>query len=178
MPRLVYVDRDDLETVAGQLARRLFADYEGSSIAFTLLGEQGSGLLDSALALPRQKYYRTVFDKAAVLLRSLIKNHPFLDGNKRVAVTSVMLFLLFNGRFIVSTQEELVEFALEIARSEPDIGWREISEWIRSRTMTLHGDEQENVRRLLAIHADMDLPVLRDRLVLIMDALRELSTAR
>lgn len=49
--------------------------------AFTLMGEQGSALLDSALVLPQQsafgkEAYRSIFDKAAVLFRSLIRNHP------------------------------------------------------------------------------------------------------
>ncbi|MBI2913227.1 MAG: type II toxin-antitoxin system death-on-curing family toxin [Chloroflexi bacterium] len=171
MPRLVYLEREDVDIVVRRLAGRLFEGYDDPPLAFTLLGAQGSALLDSALTLPKQPYYRTIYDKAAVLLRSMIKNHPFLDGNKRAAVTSVIVFLLFNNRFLVSSQEELVQFALEVAQSEPDMDWRPISNWIRARTITLHPVSDENMRRLLAIQPDINLPALRDRLIAVMDAL-------
>ena len=65
-------------------------------------GEHGRGLLESAIFQPRQTFngrflYRTVFDKAAVLLYSRIKDHPFVDGNKRMALTAVTVFLTLNG---------------------------------------------------------------------------------
>jgi death-on-curing protein len=143
--RLWYPTRQDVETLAYRLAAKLFDEYDSSLPAFTLFGgeRQGGALLDSALALPRQTFdgrplYRTVHDKAGVLLRSLIKNHPLLDGNKRLALATVALFLLMNGHLLLSPTKEMVEFALEVARSEPDMDWREISKWIRSHTIRVH----------------------------------------
>jgi len=59
-------------------------------------------LLDSALNRPRASFggvdlYKTLFDKAAALLHSLIMNHAFADGNKRTAISSCSRFLFING---------------------------------------------------------------------------------
>ena len=142
MARLWYPTRQDVETLAYRLAAELFDEYDSSLPAFVLSGgeREGGALLDSALALPRQTFggrplYRTVCDKAGVLLRSLIKNHPLLDGNKRLALATVALFLLMNGYLLLAPTKEMVEFALEVARSEPDMDWRDISRWIRAHTI-------------------------------------------
>lgn len=60
------------------------------------------GLLDSAVARPQasmfgQDAYPDIWEKAAALMHSIIANHPFVDGNKRTALTSVMAFLDRNG---------------------------------------------------------------------------------
>ncbi|TGN72413.1 type II toxin-antitoxin system death-on-curing family toxin [Streptomyces bauhiniae] len=61
------------------------------------------GLLESAVHRPSasmfgQEAYTDLFDKAAALLQSLAINHPFIDGNKRTAWVSCMVFLAMNGR--------------------------------------------------------------------------------
>jgi len=53
---------------------------------FQLRGEDGLALFEAAINLPRQPYLRTKHEKAAALFRGLIKNHPLVDGNKRLAV--------------------------------------------------------------------------------------------
>ncbi|HEU4758375.1 MAG TPA: hypothetical protein VFT91_00175, partial [Dehalococcoidia bacterium] len=85
-----------------------------------------------------------------------------------------IVFLLFNNRFLLTAQAELVEFALDVARSEPDTDWREISAWIKARTFVLHPLPEENVKRLLTVQPDVDLVALRNRIQLMMQALREL----
>jgi death-on-curing protein len=55
------------------------------------------GLLDSALHRPRTGYYRDVAEMAAALFESLLMNHPFVDGNKRVAFFATDVFLRLNG---------------------------------------------------------------------------------
>jgi death-on-curing protein len=162
--RLWYPTRQDVEELAYELAAELFGEYESSLPAFTLFGgeREGGALLESALGLPRQTFggrplYRTVYDKAAVLLRSLIKNHPLIDGNKRLALATVALFLLMNGYLFLAPTKEMVEFAVEVARSEPDMDWREISKWIRSRTIPIHdvGAGLRQVREAFADDAEM-----------------------
>lgn len=97
-------------------------------------------MLSSALALPRQPYYRTIYDKAGALLRSLIKNHPYRDGNKRMGMAVTTVFLMMNGHLFLPTSEEMLDYALKIAKSEPDIPWREVATWIRQNTYPLKKD--------------------------------------
>ncbi len=55
------------------------------------------GLLESAIFRPQVGYYNSIEEEAAALMESLANNHPFLDGNKRVAFASTHTFLLVNG---------------------------------------------------------------------------------
>lgn len=135
MPRLTYLDRVAVEQIAHKLAAQLFTGYGSPLPDFQLLGDEGASALESALGLPRQPYYRTVYDKAGVLLRSLIKNHPLVDGNKRVGMTAAVVFLLINRKILVASNEEMVEFALRIAAESPGLHWKEISAWLRQRTI-------------------------------------------
>jgi death-on-curing protein len=56
-----------------------------------------AGALESALHRPQTGYYDTIIHEAAALLESLVQNHPFVDGNKRVAFAVVDVFLRING---------------------------------------------------------------------------------
>ena len=66
---------------------RLIAKFGGS------LGIRDRGALESALARPRSGYYTDIIQEAAALWESLSQNHAFVDGNKRVAVTTMAAFL-------------------------------------------------------------------------------------
>ena len=144
MARLWYPTRQDVEDLEYTLAAQLFDEFDSSLPAFSLLGgdRTGGALLDAALALPRQTFhgrplYRTLYDKAGVLLRSMIKNHPFVDGNKRIGLSTTALFLFMNEHLFIASDEEMVQFALEVARIEPDMDWRDVADWIRSRTIPI-----------------------------------------
>jgi len=83
-------------------------------------GTRDEGALQAALARPRatfgqQELYPALFEKAAVLLESLCQNHPFVDGNKRVAYTAAGLFLQQNGWALEAETEEGVAFMLDVA---------------------------------------------------------------
>ncbi|MEX0734347.1 MAG: type II toxin-antitoxin system death-on-curing family toxin [Steroidobacteraceae bacterium] len=60
-------------------------------------GIRDAGALESALHRPQTGYYDTIVHEAAALLESLVQNHPFVDGNKRVAFAVVDVFLRING---------------------------------------------------------------------------------
>lgn len=62
-----------------------------------LHGIRDMGALESALARPQIGYYRDLIEEGAALWESLSQNHPFIDGNKRVAVTITAAFLRING---------------------------------------------------------------------------------
>jgi death-on-curing protein len=71
-----------------------------------LSGVRDLGLLESALHRPRTGYYRDLVEMAAALFESLLMNHPFVDGNKRVAFFAADVFLRLNGwRFEVDPDE-------------------------------------------------------------------------
>ena len=63
-------------------------------------GVRDLGALESALFRPRTGYYRDVVEEAAALFESLVQNHPFVDGNKRVAFAVMDVFLRVNGRVL------------------------------------------------------------------------------
>lgn len=100
-------------------------------------GSQGvhdlSALL-SAVGRPQSSFddqdlYPDLFTKAAALLDSLIRNHPFVDGNKRVGMASAALFLRRNGYCLKTSQEELVKTALGVAKSQMSV--EEIAVWLQ-----------------------------------------------
>lgn len=84
------------------LTVREVLDLVGFACQGQQMGVRDLGLLDSAVHRPQSQMfgveaYVDLFDKAAALLQSLAINHPFVDGNKRVAWMSTVVFLDFNG---------------------------------------------------------------------------------
>lgn len=91
-----------------------------------LIGIRDKALLESALHEPMktfdQKYlYENIFIMAAVYAHSIIKNHPFVDGNKRTGILTALLFLHYNGFIPKFKQDELYEVTMNIAISEISI---------------------------------------------------------
>src|SRR3989338_6719854 len=79
-------------------------------------------VLESCLATPFQTFgkknlYPGLSEKAAILFYLLIKNHPFENGNKRIAVTSLLVFLFLNRKWIRVDNQELYNFAVWVASS-------------------------------------------------------------
>ena len=88
-------------------------------------GVRDEGLLDSALATPFMSFdgvslYPTIESKAARLAFGLVKNHPFIDGNKRIGILAMLSFLEANGIKIICTDEELIELGLGLAEGSAD----------------------------------------------------------
>jgi death on curing protein len=86
--------------------------------------ERASGILESCLCQPFQKVYgktlyRGLLNKAAILFYLLVKNHPLSNGNKRIAVMALILFLYINGRWLDVSNDNLYKFALNVATSLP-----------------------------------------------------------
>jgi death-on-curing protein len=83
-------------------------------------GIRDEGLLESALNAPFQTFdgeyiYRTIKAKAAKLGYFLVKNHPFIDGNKRIGILVMITFLEINGVEVTCTDEELITLGLGLA---------------------------------------------------------------
>ena len=88
-------------------------------------GVRDEGLLQSALEAPFQSFggediYPSVQQKAARLGYGLIKNHPFVDGNKRIGTHVMLVFLWLNGIELDYTQQELEDVILNVAASKSD----------------------------------------------------------
>lgn len=97
-------------------------------------GIRDSNLLESALNRPFTRFggkdlYKSPIEKASVLLESLIKNHAFLDGNKRTAYVVYRSYLLSNNLDIKASQEEKYNFVICIA--EGKIKLTQIIEWTK-----------------------------------------------
>ncbi|MBQ1593678.1 MAG: type II toxin-antitoxin system death-on-curing family toxin [Treponema sp.] len=96
-------------------------------------GVRDKNLLDSALKAPFQTFggnelYPGILDKAAQLCYSLIENHPFADGNKRIGVHLALLFLKLNNVGLLYSQQDLIDFGLNVASGK--MSKDEIKEWL------------------------------------------------
>jgi death-on-curing protein len=117
--------RQVLELHAEQLER-----YGGAT------GLRDRGGLESALARPAMTFggedlYPDVATKAAALMHSLALNHPFVDGNKRVAAHAAVLFALLNAFELTATPEELVLTTLRVAEGKVEV--EALAIWFRQR---------------------------------------------
>jgi death-on-curing protein len=103
-------------------------------------GLRDEGLLDSALAQPeatfgRELLHPTVHDQAAAYLFHLCADHPFLDGNKRVAFAAMDTFLRLNGHRLTLTDDEAYELAMGVAEGKTEKN--EIAAVLRANTAVL-----------------------------------------
>ena len=88
-------------------------------------GLRDPGLLDSALAMPAAGYggvplHADVYEMAAAYLFHLAKNHPFIDGNKRVAAQAAQVFLDLNGRELTADPDAYYDLTMAVAEGRAD----------------------------------------------------------
>ncbi|MGA3258880.1 MAG: type II toxin-antitoxin system death-on-curing family toxin [Bryobacteraceae bacterium] len=102
----------------------LIARFGGS------LGIRDRGGLESALARPRSGYYGDIIQEAAALWESLSQNHPFVDGNKRVAVTVTAAFLKVNGYRLEFDDLAALSFLIGLYESGR-MRCAELEKWLR-----------------------------------------------
>ncbi len=113
------ITKEELEYVA-----KLFSDYmkeeqEENNSAYEV---RNTGKLESSIAQPFQKIggkdlYPTLVSKAAMLYYFCIKNHPFEDGNKRMGIFALIIYLADNGYWLDTTNEELFNMTVRTAAS-------------------------------------------------------------
>ena len=112
----------------GHIHQRVIEVFGGS------FGLRDAGMLDSAVSRPQSGYYSGLPEMAAALFESLLINHPFVDGNKRVAFFATDAFLRINGwRFKVDAQQayRFIKTSLSERRADYDRFLVWISESIR-----------------------------------------------
>ena len=123
---ILYLSRDQLLAIhAAQLAR-----FGGAR------GVPDVGALESAVARPAMTFagedlYPDLAAKAAALMHSIIMNHPFADGNKRVGIMAAELFIELNDARLLAGDDELVGLTLAVARGELDA--ERVAIWLRQR---------------------------------------------
>jgi death-on-curing protein len=108
----------EVEYIAFRLAREMLAFDEPIPDFSTRFPHA----LESCLAVPFQRFggkslYPSLISKAAILFYLLIKNHPFQNGNKRIAMTTLFVFLYTNGKWLKVDTQELYNFTVWVAQS-------------------------------------------------------------
>lgn len=117
-PESKWLTTEDFEQLCFNITRELMS-YQEPIPDYTT---RENSLLDSALSSPRQTFgnkllYPTLPKQAAILFYSLIKNHPFKNGNKRIAVMALVVFLYLNNKWISVHPVELYQIACKVSNS-------------------------------------------------------------
>ncbi len=103
-------------------------------------GIRDINLLKSAIERPYSgfgniEFYPSSFEKAGAIIESIIKNHPFIDGNKRVGYVLMRLLLMQKNYDIKATQDEKFNFVINIANGKMDI--ESIIYWIKNKSISI-----------------------------------------
>ena len=104
-------------------------------------GLRDLGLLESAVARPQATFggddlYPDLFTKAAALMSSLVNNHPFVDGNKRVGIAAAGLFFVRNGHRLIAGNEEVERFTLLVAQGTVSV--EQMAHWFGENVTSEH----------------------------------------
>jgi len=120
------------------LHRRILAESGGTP------GVRDLGAIASAVSQPKvsvggQDAYPTLIDKTAALGYSLVRNHGFLDGNKRVAHAAMEVFLVLNGMEITASVDEQEHFMFSLAAGE--VSRERLADWLLSNVSNLRRED-------------------------------------
>ena len=116
-------------------ARRCTADHEKSIRRFGgISGVRDRAALESAVARPQTGYYSDTIEEAAALWESVSQNHPFLDGNKRTAITATAVFLRINGYRLEFDDLSAYEWLMGLYESG-NMRKAELEAWLREHVV-------------------------------------------
>ncbi|MDQ2087964.1 type II toxin-antitoxin system death-on-curing family toxin [Herbivorax sp. ANBcel31] len=121
-----FIDLEELEFFHNQIIERTGG----------IKGIRDKDLLESSINKPFQTFggedlYKEIIDKISAITYSLINNHGFIDGNKRIGVSVMLLLLRLNDVEIKYTQQDLIEFGLIVAKGK--YNEESIKEWIEKK---------------------------------------------
>ena len=117
---VAFLSRDEVL----EIHRALLERFGGAA------GVRDLGLLESALHRPQTGYYADLAEMAAALFESLIMNHPFIDGNKRVAFFATDVFLRLNGYKLKVDAKKAHRFLIGLLEND-NCSYDELLPWIR-----------------------------------------------
>ena len=123
---VVFLSRDE----ALEIHRALLERFGGPA------GVRDLGLLESALYRPRTGYYEDLAEMAAALFESLIMNHPFIDGNKRIAFFATDIFLRLNGYKLKVDAYEAHRFLIGLLENDC-CSFDRLLPWIRKHAVAI-----------------------------------------
>lgn len=118
LPQPKWINIEDFEFICFNTAKELMEFHEPIPDYST----RDNSLLESSLAAPRNSYELTnssLAEQASILFYSLIKNHPFRNGNKRISVIALLVFLNLNNKWIEMNPSLLYRVAVFVAKSNP-----------------------------------------------------------
>ena len=123
---MICLKREEILLIHEKLIERYGSSY----------GIRDENLLDSALNIPFQsfggvEFYPTILEKAVRLCFGLVKNHPFVDGNKRIGTMALLSTLDLNNISIRTNDAELVEVILSLSSGEIDYDY--LLRWVQER---------------------------------------------
>lgn len=116
------VNIKEIEQVAFSFAKKFFSYHEPIPDFTTRF----PNILESCVSVPFQSFagkskYNGLIEKGAILFYLIIKNHPFQNGNKRIAMATLLFFLNKNGKWIKVNPKSLYNFAIWVAESPSDL---------------------------------------------------------
>ena len=123
---VAFLSRDE----ALEIHRALLERFGGPA------GVRDPGLLESALYRPRTGYYADLAEMAAALFESLIMNHPFVDGNKRVAFFATDVFLRLNGYQLKVDAKKAHRFLIGLLENDC-CSFDQLLPWIRKHAVKI-----------------------------------------
>jgi len=122
MSKVKSIFLNEVEYIAHRLAKEILRFNEPIPDFSTRF----PNILESCLAMPFQSFFKKslypdLISKASILFYLMIKNHPFQNGNKRVAITTLLVFLFKNKKWILTDVKNLYDFTMWIAQSPPEL---------------------------------------------------------
>lgn len=122
MAKITPLSISDVEYLSHRLAKRLFDQHEPIPDFGTRFPNKLEGcLLAPFQTFSRRNLYKGLLGKAAILFYLMIKNHPFQNGNKRIAMTTLFVFLYQHGKWLRVDNQILYNFAKWVASSDPTV---------------------------------------------------------
>jgi len=121
-----FLSLDEVLAIHERLIERFGGDH----------GVRDRGLLESALFRPQTGYYAHIEEMAAAMFESLLINHAFVDGNKRVAFFATDIFLRLNGWKLVLTADDGEQFIIGMLEAN-DCSFDKILKWIQGHVSTI-----------------------------------------
>lgn len=133
-----------------------------------LQGIRDESLLESAVGRYKSGYYADAIEEAAALMESLGGNHPFIDGNKRIAVTAPFTFLMVNGYEVLLDEKEAFDFINNLFEAH-EFSFAKIEPWIRANARK----EYENLKSVEPTYSSYSMKAVIEPIRVITTSLKK-----